>query len=313
MKKRFLVTKMLALVLGSMLIFTACGETKEEAKDDKEAATAEEENSQEIELSEKKVNLEVGDAFDIEIENYDDLKKVKIEVEDEDIVTAELDEEIITLVAISEGKTTLTVSAKGCEDVSVTVKVKEGEGGSASAAAVEPGRYVATYAIPDEVWEDSMGEDAEIFLDLFGNQAFAIDFIMDIESDGTAVLSADYDKFVNDFIDWLDVNYLDVMKKAVESEGEEWSDDYEDYLLENKDLMMDNFRDSMETSMTGSDSELADLTWEQKGDVISFTGDNGDAKECIYFDDGSFILSLTAEELGEDMFGDSMDLYFWKS
>ncbi len=309
MKKRFLATKMLALVLGSMMIFTACGEKKEEAEV-KEEKVSEEESTQEIELSESKVTLEVGDDFDIEIENFDDLKKVKVEVEDEDIATAELDDETITIHAYAEGKTTLTVSAKGCEDVTVSIKVKEGE--APASASIDAGRYVATYFIPDSVWEESMGEDGEIFLELFGSQIFSLDFIMDIESDGTAVLSADYDKFVDDFIDWLDLNYIDVMKKAYESEGEKWSDDVEDYLLENKDYMMDSFRESMEYSMTGSDTELAKLTWEMNKDQICFTGDNGVEKRCDVFSDGSFLLSLTADEIGEDMFGESFDLYFYK-
>lgn len=312
MKKRFLVTKVLALALGSILIFTACGEKKEEVKE--ETAT-EEESGEEIELSEKKVSIEVGESFEIEIENFDDLKKVKVSVDDEDVATAELDDDTITIEGLAEGKTTLTVSAKGSEDVTVSIKVKEGEGsGSGSSdVSIEAGRYVATYFIPNEVWESSMGEDAELFTDLIGDDAFSVDFIMDIESDGTAVLSADIDKFVDDFVDWMDVNFIDVMKKACEAEGEAWSDEYEDYFLENKDMTLDSFRDSLSSSMSDAESKLADLTWEQKGDKITFTGDNGVAKSCDVYSDGSFLLSLTADEIGEDMFGDSLDLFFWKS
>ena len=312
MKKRFLVTKVLALALGSMLIFTACGEKKEEVKE--ETAT-EEESGEEIELSEKKVSIEVGESFEIEIENFDDLKKVKVSVDDEDVATAELDDDTITIEGLAEGKTTLTVSAKGSEDVTVSIKVKEGEGsGSGSSdVSIEAGRYVATYFIPNEVWESSMGADGEFFLDVMEDDAFSIDFIMDIESEGTAVLSADYDKFVGDFVDWMDVHYIDLMKAAYEAEGEKWSSEVEDYLIENKDMMMDTLTDSMTSSMESAESRLADLTWEQKGDKITFTGDNGVAKSCDVYSDGSFLLSLTADEIGEDMFGDSLDLFFWKS
>lgn len=109
MRKR-LVSVMLLLAL-SVTSLVACGD-----QDDKEL---------EIEVSASKITLEEGESDEFEIENFDDLEKVKIEIEDDDIADADLDDDTVTVEGKEAGKTTITISARDCEDVTVTIKVKE--------------------------------------------------------------------------------------------------------------------------------------------------------------------------------------------
>ncbi|MBR1471060.1 MAG: hypothetical protein IJ600_05400, partial [Lachnospiraceae bacterium] len=82
-----------------------------------------------IELSEKKLSIEVGEEATVEIKNYeDDLTKVTLEYSTEDKKIAEIASEYddaFVVKGVSEGKTTVTVSGKNCEPVSITVKVSE--------------------------------------------------------------------------------------------------------------------------------------------------------------------------------------------
>ncbi len=113
-RKMIVAVSMVALVMS----LVGCGLSGDggSGKNDRDAEL-------EIEVSASKQTIGVGETIEIEIENFDDLRKVEIEVDDEDIVEAELDDEIITIEGKEEGKTTITVSAKECEDVTVTVKV----------------------------------------------------------------------------------------------------------------------------------------------------------------------------------------------
>lgn len=109
-KKKKIVVGLLALCLMGISL-TGCGQ---ESKDEEEG----------ILLSEQKVRIEVGDEVEVEIENFDDLKRVDVEVEDDDIAEIDFDDEdgIITIEGISPGKTTVTVSAKGEDDVSFKLR-----------------------------------------------------------------------------------------------------------------------------------------------------------------------------------------------
>ena len=317
MKKRTLLTKLFAFTIASMLAFTACGTINEKPSEESTEEDDEEELG-EIELSDSKVTIEVGEEIEVEIENFDDLKKVKIEIDDEDIADVEIDDEIITITGLSEGKATLTVSAKDCEDAELTIKVKEGEGtkpeenngGQSGDATVETGRYIATYEITNDVWEEALGEDADYFLSFFGDKVFSLDFVMDINEGGSATLSYDGKKFVDDFMDWIDENFIDFMKNMFEQEGEAWSSEYEDIILESKDDLLEELRTSLETSMESDYNNTAELAWEIRDGKIVFIPSRDIEKACDILSDGSFILSLTSDELGYDVFGDTLDLHF---
>jgi len=194
--KRFLA----AGAAMTMLLAAGCGKA-----DDKEGASGE------IELSDSKVKIEVGDEAELEIENYDDLNKVKIEVEDEDIAEAELDDEVITVTGLSEGKTTLTISAKDCEEVTVSIKVTDseasdpgagpapaqgGNGGTGEAVAgpVTPtaengivGAYLAEFPIDQSFMAMAFGaddatteEEAEALISAFAGLDISLKFEMTI-------------------------------------------------------------------------------------------------------------------------------------
>lgn len=312
MKKKTLIAKLFAFALGSMLAFSACSFLPEKEPVEEVEEEEEEEELQEIELSDKKVTIEIGETVEVEIDNFDDLKKVKIKVDDEDIAEAELDDETITITGLAEGKTTLIVSARDAEDVKLTIKVTAPEI-VVPETTIETGKYVCTYAIPDAVWEETMGEDADIFIDFFKNKTFTIDFVMTINDDGTATLSYEYTGFLEDFLDYLDENYLEFMKMAIEYSGEEWSDEYEDMILEYKDDLMDQVRDEIEDQMDEVDAELVELNWEIRDGKVYFKPDHGTEVGCELKDDGSFILSLSKEDLNTDMFGNYLDLHFVKS
>lgn len=315
MKKRTLITKLMVLALGSVLAFTACtGNTDkpddtviEEDDDDK----SEEEELLEIELSEKKVTIEAGETYEIEIENYDDLKKVKIEVEDEDIAEAEIDEEIITITGISEGKTTITVTAKDSEDIEISVKVTEPEI-IIPEVTLEAGEYIATTTLSDTFWEEAMGSDGEIFLDFFEGKTISIDFTMYVYEDGTATMAYNTDQFLTEFIDYIDDEYIDFMKLILEYEGEEWDDSYEDYFIDNKDALLDELREELEDSLSSVEDDVLDLTWEEVDGTVTFKFDARTKKEAEIQDDGSFEISFSAIEIGTDMFGSNLNLHFYK-
>ena len=319
MKKKTLIARLFAFSLCSMLAFGACsfpGQNSNEPVREEEENEDDEELG-EIEVSDKKVEIEAGEEFEVEIENYDDLKKVTIEVEDEDIAEAELEDEIITITGISEGKTTITVSAKNCEDFEITVKVTEPEELVDPATGdfdgeFQTGEYLSTFVIPNSVWEQAMGTDAEYFIEFLSNKEFTFDFIMVVNDDGTALLTYDCDKFVMDFVDYLDENFIDFMKIVFENEGQAWSEEYEDAILEMKDGLMDEFRATIDESVADLEDQSVELTWELKDEMIIFTPEGDVEKECEILPDGSFVLSFTADELGHDMFGDKFDLCFSK-
>ena len=81
-----------------------------------------------IEGSPSKLSIEVGEEATVEISNYDDLKKVRLEYTSDDKDVVEIVEEYddgFKVEGVGEGKTTITISGKGCESVTIKVTVKE--------------------------------------------------------------------------------------------------------------------------------------------------------------------------------------------
>jgi hypothetical protein len=83
----------------------------------------------EIQLSKTSVTLEKGEEIVIRVENYeDDLNGVYLYYESEDPKIAKISEEYDDAFVIQgkkKGKTTITVSGKGCETITINVKVKD--------------------------------------------------------------------------------------------------------------------------------------------------------------------------------------------
>ncbi len=312
MKKRTLITRLLALALGSVLAFTACtGRNAEPEEVVIEDDDEEEEELLEIELSEKKVSIEAGETIEVEIENYDDLKKVKIEVEDEDIAEAEIEDEIITITGISEGKTTLTVTAKDSEEKTITIKVTEPEI-IIPEVTLEAGEYIASATLADTFWESLMGDEAAIFLDFFEGKTISLDFVMNIYDDGSATLSYNTDQFITEFVDYVDDGYIDFMKILFEYEGEDWDESYEDVLIENKEVLLDELKDTLKDSLSSVEDEILYLTWEESDGTVTFKFDVYTKKEAEILDDGSFEITFSGLEIGTDLFGNTLTLHFHK-
>ncbi len=117
MKKELTVWLMAGVL--SVGLLSACSlpfAAKEEAAEDAGA---------EIRADLGKVKVSVGGEEEIEIENYEDLKKLDFEVEDESIATVSEDDDGVYVVnGVSEGKTTVTFTAKDCEDLVIKITVE---------------------------------------------------------------------------------------------------------------------------------------------------------------------------------------------
>ncbi len=83
----------------------------------------------EIQLSKTKVSVEAGEEVVIKIENYEDeLDGIYLTYESEDPKIAKISEEYDDAFVIQgkkKGKTTVTVSGKGCETITLNVTVKD--------------------------------------------------------------------------------------------------------------------------------------------------------------------------------------------
>ena len=292
MKKKF---GLFALCLSLML--TACTMPIGSQPDEPEVREEEEEEIS-IELSDKKVELEVGEEFEVEIENFDDLSKVKIEVEDEDIAEAEIDDEIITITALSEGKTKITVSAKGCDDVKITVKVTAPPAPEIDFPASSS--YVYTYVFTGDVWfhmfdgYEDYGELSYFLGDLQVGLDFHITFTETGDNEGTAVLSYDPQQFGEEFLEKIsdEENYREFVAILMEAEGLDYNEetDYED-LLDMKDVLMSSLSEMIVEELESSQNEY-DLGWLLDGNTLIFDTGIGSSSSEINESDGSFTIFI---------------------
>lgn len=324
-KKKKIVVGLLALCLMGISL-TGCGQ---ESKDEEEG----------ILLSEQKVRIEVGDEVEVEIENFDDLKRVEVEVEDDDIAEIDFDDEdgIITIEGISPGKTTVTVSAKDEDDVSFKVTVEESEDarsdadepddsrsdadepdGSSSTEALTPsadqeaeevaGDYVSSYNLDSDFWINSAGTDAES-ADFLANGNLTLDFIMSLGSDGTAQLNMDIEKFASDFVNFIDDNYTEFMCMIMEKDWDDLTQEEKEELEGLKDVIISGLEEEMIGSMGSMDesSNLLTGTWEYADGSLYLTFDGGEKR--VPLNSGSFVIDIP----GGDMFGvDGGSLVFAK-
>lgn len=304
-KKKKIVVGLLALCLMGISL-TGCGQ---ESKDEEEG----------ILLSEQKVRIEVGDEVEVEIENFDDLKRVDVEVEDDDIAEIDFDDEdgIITIEGISPGKTTVTVSAKDEDDVSFKVTVEESEDARSDADepddsrsdADEPddspsteaptpsadqeseevaGDYVSGYNLDSDFWINSAGTDAES-ADFLGKGNLTLDFIISLESDGTAQLHMDTEKFASDFVNFIDDNYIEFMCLIMERDLADLAQDEKEGLESFKDSIISGLEEEMIGSI-GESSDLATGTWEYADGNLYLTFDGNE--KSVPLNSGSFVIDV---------------------
>jgi hypothetical protein len=86
----------------------------------------------------------------------------------------------------------------------------------------------------------------------------------------------------------------------------------EEYLISMKDTVLESFMEGMEDNLNQDDS--ISLTWSLDGNTLTISGENRE-RETEIRNDGSFVLSFTQNEFGDDaslLFGnsDKVDLVF---
>jgi hypothetical protein len=312
-RKMCVAVSMLALVMS----LVGCGLSGDggSGKNDKDEKDAE----LEIEMSASKETIGVGEKVEVTIENFDDLKKVEIEVDDEDIAEAELDDDTITIEGKEEGKTTITVSAKDCEDVTVTVKVTASDGGNddGNTAGGETGsgnntggngghasggnggieapsearlyeHYVAE--IPSDVWSGFLDmDDADEYtiavMEMFKkcNIKFNAEMNLDLSNatEGTGEFVVDLDDFMEQFrVAMQDEDlFIEFMELAY---GETIDSETREALLE----MQGDFIDML---VTDEENIVTKFDWSYDSEDAMLTI-SGDSRSGVYYihDDGSF-------------------------
>lgn len=313
MKKRF---GLFALCLSLML--TACGGPAPSVEPDE---PDEEEIS--IELSDKKVTIEAGEEVEVEIENYDDLSKVKVKVEDEDIAECDIDDEIITITGVSEGKTKVIVSAKGAEDVSITVKVTEPEIPVIVTPAVlfpETPTYVYHFVMDEVTWFNMLDCEPgyEDLAEFFGELQLSIDFYMDFtnttDTSGNAVLYFDAAGFGKSFTDALseDDNFRRFVAILMTAEGFDYYDDsMYDQVVDMKDGLISELSEEITDELSDSEN-MFDMKWSLDANVLTLMTDYETHSVTIDEYDGSFTLSLYSYDLPNDpVFANGLDMVFY--
>lgn len=306
-RKMTVAVSMLALVMS----LVGCGLSGDggSGKNDKDAEL-------EIEMSASKETIEVGETVEVEIENFDDLRKVEIEVDDEDIAEAELDDGTITIEGKEEGKTTITVSAKECEDVTVTVKVTApvdveddddtagGETGSGNNTSNNGGHtsggielpsearlyehYVAE--IPSDVWGGYLDvDDADEYtiavMEMFKKCNITLNAEMNLDlsnaTEGTGEFVVDLNDFMNQFrVAMQDEDlFLEFMELMYD---EPIDSETKEALLE----MQDDFIDML---VTNEEDVVTEFDWSYDSESAMLTISEGSRGGAYYIqDDGSF-------------------------
>ena len=98
-----------------------------------------------IEVSETRVEVEVDEKVKVEIENYDDLKDVVVEIDDRDIAKVKESSGTLIITGLEDGKAKITVTASNSED-EITIKV------TVTAPEEPEPEYDSTAAVNMEDW-----------------------------------------------------------------------------------------------------------------------------------------------------------------
>lgn len=307
-RKMSVAVSMLTLVMS----LVGCGLSGDggSGKNDKDAEL-------EIEMSASKTTIEVGETTEVEIENFDDLRKVEIEVDDEDIAEAELDDGTITIEGREEGKTMITVSAKECEDVTVTVKVTApvdvdddddtvgGEtgsgnntgdnGGHASGGGIELPSEARLYEhyvaeIPYDVWGGflDMGDADEYtiaVMEMFKkcNITFNAEMNLDLSNatEGTGEFVVDLNDFMGQFR--VAMQDEDLFIEFMELMYDEPIDS------ETKEALLEMQDDFIDMLVTDEENIVTEFDWSYDSANAMLTFSEGSRGGAYYIqDDGSF-------------------------
>lgn len=225
-----------------------------------------------IEISNSTITMEEGDYAEVEIENFNDLKQIDIEVKDNNIIKAELDkvDGTINIECLKEGKTQINISAKNCEDVSITVKVNKAEieitpiesNTSNTNSTLVYEHYSAE--IPYSGWStlleiDESDPTSKAMLDLFKDNNITITIEMNFNIDGSGQLIFDTNKVMNQMVSvlqdentynkFIETSYNAEVDKVTKEEFLSMHNDFIDILLTDEEPITKNFNWSYEDDM----------------------------------------------------------------
>lgn len=179
------------------------------------------------------------------------------------------------------------------------------------------GRYIAVVDLSDRYLSSSNEETAKVLKDA----DFTFDAVLDIKDDHTAVMNFDIEKFYDNMYQFVDENYVDILKKSMASYGmtEEQLDEYarqKEY--ENADAMLNDMKEELlevfVQTMRGDDEtanvEPVELTWSLNKDQLSLTSmNNSETRDVTLNKDGSFTMMLSIDE---DILSEEVEMAFTK-
>ena len=169
------------------------------------------------------------------------------------------------------------------------------------------GHYVAVVDLGEDYFMDSMGSEYSEVAEMFRGADFTFSATLDLNEDGTGHLAFEMDEFYQHMYDFMDKNYIDMMKGVFASMGidddqllemvkGEGYTTVEEALEDMKEEMMQEFDESMRDGGGSKEDMEADLKWEENGTKLDLTADNGNVTSMTIGADGSLTLELDEED-----------------
>ena len=169
------------------------------------------------------------------------------------------------------------------------------------------GHYVAVVDLGEDYFMDSMGSEYSEVAEMFRGADFTFSATLDLNEDGTGHLAFEMDEFYQHMYDWMDKNYIDMMKGVFASMGidddqllemvkGEGYTTVEEALEDMKEEMMQEFDESMRDGGGSKEDMETDLKWEENGTKLDLTADNGNVTSMTIGADGSLTLELDEED-----------------
>ena len=169
------------------------------------------------------------------------------------------------------------------------------------------GHYVAVVDLGEDYFMDNMGSEYSEVAEMFRGADFTFSATLDLNEDGTGHLAFDMDEFYQHMYDWMDKNYIDMMKGVFASMGidddqllemvkGEGYTTVEEALEDMKEDMMKEFDESMRDGGGSKEDMETDLKWEENGTKLDLTADNGNVTSMTIGADGSLTLELDEED-----------------
>lgn len=297
MKNRTVLARLAALGMSVVLCFglMACGEEKEDSSDRSrtEKDADEEEDEKEEESKEDETKEDESKEEEDKKENTD----AKEETSGKDEARA------------GSGKTDAAQSGKEER----TPAVSDGE---------IAGHYVSTVDLGEEYFLEQMAGAGEMgdLADLFKGADFSFESTLDLKADGTGVIGFDLETFYGNMYNWMDKNYIDMMKAAFVAVGyseddlldmlkQEGYKSLDDALQDYKEEAMEEFEKQMRENSNDAANARAELTWEEDGDTVKLINEEGNSIPVARGADGSLTMTLSKDNSPT---GTEMELVFKK-